>query len=440
MLSRVPGAVYRRLMRARPLGPRALVLGASVIAATLGIPSAPATAQAACAFDPATGVLTVTMASNMPATILRSGEGIALDGQPCGTAPDTATVTTTDTIVVTGAGGGDAEVLTIDLSGGALAPGRTAEASATDSEIEVQVTLAETATLRVAGGTTDDAFTVGTSGINLNAAETAEDVDVTVSGTPALELLGGDGADRLSAAGSAATGDPVSDVLLDGGAGDDTFVGRAGGSTFACGEGGDTLDYSAADGVNANLANGVVAPSGTLVDFVDGCENVIGTTSDDVLVGDGGANSLLGGEGDDLLEGRQGDDELDGGPGTDTVTFSGTSKPVVVDLKAGTAEGLGADTLMAVENVEGSKKSDEIVGNGVKNRLVGGDGHDVLSGGAKGDLLEGGRGNDYLVGGRGRDTLDAGAGRDRLDGGKSKDTCIPGKDPDAWTDCETVKL
>jgi len=428
--------MYRRDMRARRSRLR-IALGLAVcVPALIGVGAVPAVAQATCAFDEPTGVATINVASNLPATVLRSTDAIQVDGQACGT----ATVANTDVIQVTGPGGGPEEIFTIDMSGGAFAPGLTAESDG-DAEIEFQVTLGTASTLRIAGGTGDESFTVGTAGINLNATEGTDDVDVTITGGPAIELLGREGLDTLSVAGGDGTGDPVGDALLDGGAGDDTLIGLIGGSELVGGDGVDTLDYSRVpEGIEADLTAGVVKPYTGVIDFVDTCEDVIGTTANDILVGDAGANTLTGGDGDDTLDGRDGDDTLDGGAGTDTASFAGLKKAVVVDLRAGTAEGIGADTLIGIEDVEGSRKGDELSGDGAANLLDGGAGADLIVGRGKGDRLIGDDGNDDLSGGRGRDTLDGGAGRDILDGGKSRDTCIPGKDPDAWANCETVKL
>jgi Ca2+-binding RTX toxin-like protein len=429
------GAVYRRSMRSGRSRLLAVLGVAILVPAILTIGALPAAAQATCAFDEPTGVVTIAMASNLPATVVRSTDAIALDGVACGT----ATVTNTDLIGVTGPGGGPEEIFTIDLSGGAFAPGRTAE-SDPDAEIEFQVSLGEASTLRIAGGAVDESITAGTEGVNLNAAEATGDPDVVITGAPALEILGREGVDDLSVNGGDGTGEPMSDVLLDGGAGDDTLAGRIGGSTLIGGDGVDTLDYSTAGPLNANLATGVVQPLVGFVDFVETCENVIGSGENDVLVGDGGDNSLLGGEGDDILDGGKGDDELDGGAGNDTASYDSSNTAVVVSLKAGKAEGYGDDALSGIENVEGSRRGDELTGDGTPNELSGGAGPDVIASKGKGDILVGGKGGDDLSGGKGRDVLDGGQGRDVLDGGKSKDTCIPGKDPDSWTNCETVKL
>ncbi|NOU07056.1 MAG: calcium-binding protein, partial [Hyphomicrobiaceae bacterium] len=64
----------------------------------------------------------------------------------------------------------------------------------------------------------------------------------------------------------------------------------------------------------------------------------------------------------------------------------------------------GSDTLISIENVEGSKLADILIGSGVANVMRGGDGVDYLDGGAGDDVLEGGAGSDSLVGGAGSDT------------------------------------
>src|SRR5581483_5088751 len=118
-----------------------------------------------------------------------------------------------------------------------------------------------------------------------------------------------------------------------------------------------------------------------------------------------------------------------GGPGTDTVNYSrppsippengfSASGPVTVDLTAGTATGMGNDTLVDVQNATGSNFGDTITGNSLDNVLSGSDGNDVIDGGAGNDTLNGDDGADTLVGGssaNGSDTLNGDAGNDTLD-------------------------
>jgi len=134
----------------------------------------------------------------------------------------------------------------IDLSGGPFAPGVTPETDGGTSEIEFQVNLPSgTPIVRITGSTGDDHVVVGSAGINLNATEAVADVDVTIVGTPAIFLQGGDGADVLSVVGGTAEGSPVAGVSLRGDAGDDLLFAGLGPSSLEGGDGTDPLDYSA---------------------------------------------------------------------------------------------------------------------------------------------------------------------------------------------------
>ena len=132
------------------------------------------------------------------------------------------------------------------------------------------------------------------------------------------------------------------------------------------------------------------------------------TRDDDVLTGDGGANSLGGLAGDDRLSGMGGDDtllggndddRLDGGDGDDRLVGGAGQDDVQGGDGADTANGEGRDTL------DGGAGADVLIGDG---------GDDSLLGGAQGDSLQGGVGDDTLQGGGGRDVLFGGAGADRF--------------------------
>ena len=58
-------------------------------------------------------------------------------------------------------------------------------------------------------------------------------------------------------------------------------------------------------------------------DTIGSIENITGSSHDDTLVGNGGANVINGGAGDDSIDGRSGDDEIDGGTGFDTLLVNG---------------------------------------------------------------------------------------------------------------------
>ena len=174
---------------------------------------------------------------------------------------------------------------------------------------------------------------------------------------------------------------------------------------------------------------------GTLSDSInggDGNDVVQGGAGNDTLTGGNNADSLTGGDGNDSLNGGGssdtligglGNDTLNGGSSNDTVDFTAAAGAVIVNLAAGTATGDGNDTLIAVENVNGSGLGDTITGSSVANVLNGGGGGDTLFGGDANDKLTGGTGTDQLFGNNGHDTLkwdsadlaDGGIGFDTLD-------------------------
>lgn len=162
---------------------------------------------------------------------------------------------------------------------------------------------------------------------------------------------------------------------------------------------------------------------------------ISGQGGDDLICGGPGDDTLIGGDGDDVLVGRggndrlvggPGDDELRGGSGIDVADFSDAPGPVVVDLKAGTAQGEGTDAVSGIENLIGSSYGDTLRGDTRANAIRGGPGDDVIDGRGGDDLLEGGPGDDTIRGGTGRDTIRGGDGADRLVGGAGDDAVFGG--------------
>jgi Ca2+-binding RTX toxin-like protein len=192
------------------------------------------------------------------------------------------------------------------------------------------------------------------------------------------------------------TGSDFNDILtgnaganvLNGGAGDDRLVG---------GLGLDTAAYAGSQsGVTVNL--GVLTgqnTGGAGTDTLSGIEGVIGSSFNDVLIGDGGANTLAGGDGNDLLIGGAGNDTLAGGAGADTASYAGAASAVTIFLSWSPPQntgGAGADALSGVENLIGSNFNDTLRGSHYDNLLQGGGGNDVLSGELGDDVLDGGAG------------------------------------------------
>ena len=125
-----------------------------------------------------------------------------------------------------------------------------------------------------------------------------------------------------------------------------------------------------------------------LGDILVGIENVIGSDEDDMITGDGSANSLMGGGGDDTLNGgTAGNDTIDGGAGDDTIS--------------------------------------------------GGDETDPGDGTPFGDMLKGGAGDDTIDGGTGNNTINGGAGDDNLTGGTGINTFVFSPDDGAGVDIIT---
>jgi Ca2+-binding RTX toxin-like protein len=141
---------------------------------------------------------------------------------------------------------------------------------------------------------------------------------------------------------------------------------------------------------------------------------VNGTNGSNTLLGTNGNDGIFGYGGNDVLKGLGGADYLDGGSGTDLAAYIDSDEGVIVDLVSG--EGFGGDaegdTLVSIEDVQGSDHDDMLVGNNGDNDLTGWAGNDTLKGGGGADTLQGFDGNDLLKGGGGADTLNGGWGID----------------------------
>jgi Ca2+-binding RTX toxin-like protein len=156
----------------------------------------------------------------------------------------------------------------------------------------------------------------------------------------------------------------------------------------------------------------------TIAAFTD-IEDITGTRFDDFISGNSVANTFDGGAGADYIDGRSGDDTLIGGfgndtlngsKGNDTVSYNYADTGMRVLLKMDSAGGQAhrilangttvlEDSLIAVENIIGSRHSDILVGNDLANRIDGGASDDRLY-----TLIDGVV--DTMIGGAGSDTID----------------------------------
>jgi Ca2+-binding RTX toxin-like protein len=316
----------------------------------------------------------------------------------------------------------------------------------------------------------------------LPPGEESFESDVVDGGPGSDTLLWGDRiaavrvnlADNADPDGAENENDRVSGVeIAQTGAGVDTLIGTEANETFdpggerdsvSGGGGSDTISYaSSPDAVTVNLGD----EPGTL-DSLSGIDNAAGSSHDDVLVGDDGANALsglegndslvggsgldllLGGDDDDLLDGGAGGDALNGGDSEDSADYSARSAAIFANLDTNGGEAGEGDTYDDVEVLLGGTADDTLTGTSAKGGmgddtltaefgdggpgndrlksmpkrggdLEGGDGNDVLEGAGKFDDLEGDDGDDVLKGKGNADSLDGGLGDDVLNGGRGAD-------------------
>lgn len=171
-----------------------------------------------------------------------------------------------------------------------------------------------------------------------------------------------------------------------GGAGNDIIKGGAGADSLEGGSntagGGDWVSYEGSSaGVTVNVS-GVGSGGDAEGDVLFNFENIIGSSFDDTLAGDGGDNGFEGGSGADNIDG--------GGGFGDTVIYQHSAAGVIVDLNLTTAQSGGeadGDVLSNIENIRGSDHDDTLTGTSGANFLLGGLGADILTGGASADLF-----------------------------------------------------
>lgn len=162
--------------------------------------------------------------------------------------------------------------------------------------------------------------------------------------------------------------------------------------------------------------DGEIRVDGEVVAEVDDFENVIGTSGDDLILGNNEFNVLEGGAGNDAIHSFGGADIIDGGEGIDTALFTaGGGVTLDLDEDGNGVATIGetlSDTVFNFENINGSNNAgspnggaDNLSGNSGANVLNGQVGDDTLNGEGGDDTLIGGLGNDVLIGGEGADTF-----------------------------------
>jgi Ca2+-binding RTX toxin-like protein len=233
---------------------------------------------------------------------------------------------------------------------------------------------------------------------------------VTLTGNDLSNYLnGGSGNDHLNGGADSdrLNGGAGADAL-EGGGGDDILSGGAGTDALHGGTGIDRIVYGdAPGGLTVDLAFSANNTGIAAGDTFDSIESVYGSTFDDTLRGDDGANAIWGAAGDDTLEGGGGNDRLSGGAGADAlrggtgidqVSYNDAPGGLTVDLAFSASNtGIAAgDTFDSIENLYGSTFDDTLRGD---------NGANTIWGAAGDDTLEGGGGRDRLTGGAGADTF-----------------------------------
>jgi Ca2+-binding RTX toxin-like protein len=265
---------------------------------------------------------------------------------------------------------------------------------------------------------------------------------------------GGDGDDVIEGG--------MGNDILDGGLGNDFISGGSGRDTISGGKGRDYVlggpgeDWMTGSVVPTGVVEDTVSwedsPRGMVIDMRAGTATVVGGTVTDrfrafqVVVGTDRADVitapvdtqyrqhlLVGGGGNDVLVGYDQRDQLLPGPGDDEVSgvkggvvdYQDATQAVTVDLKAGTATGMGTDTLVGLDGAIGSPFDDVLSGVGLVTDVVmdGLGGNDTVRGTNYPDEMFGGEGTDRMYGYGGDDKLQGDAGSDWADAGTGSDKC-----------------
>jgi Ca2+-binding RTX toxin-like protein len=314
--------------------------------------------------------------------------------------------------------------------------------------------------ITVNGTNGDDVFGAAgdAGGVNVFGLQTAVNVFFPEQANDRLTLnaLGGD--DSVNASSLEADG---MQLTMNGGLGEDVFIGSEGGDLINGGDGNDVALMGAGDdtfvwnpgddndtlegqaGFDSMLFNGAnvaenidISPNGGRVLFFRDIASVLMDLNDVESIdftARGGADRVVVGDmsGTDVTEVNTDLAGTPGGPGDgqpDNVVVQATNGDDV-SLVAGDASGVSALGLAAQVNITGSEAANDrltinalagddvveasgLLAGAIALTANGGDDNDVLVGSDGNDVLSGGPGDDVLIGGLGIDVLDGGDGDD----------------------------
>ena len=242
----------------------------------------------------------------------------------------------------------------------------------------------------------------------------------------------------------------------------EAFEGGLGNDTIDGGAGGDRASYqSAGAAVTVTLGEGVAdgsATGGAGTDILRNIEDIRGSGFGDTLNGNSTNNTF---------EGLAGDDAINGGAGYDQARYSRSTAAITATFTGGgggtVLDGFGnTDTLTGIEEIYASDFADTLTGSSSNDNFRGQAGNDIIDGGAGYDRalyttgpvgagvtvtltgapgsgtatdnyghtdtlisiesIQGSHFNDLLTGGVGDETLEGMAGNDSINGGSGNDT------------------
>jgi Ca2+-binding RTX toxin-like protein len=232
------------------------------------------------------------------------------------------------------------------------------------------------------------------------------------------------------------------DDSLMGGQGDDHLMGGTGADILNGGQGRDLAQYMDADtaiGVVVDLRLtaqvGFGDQAGDQLISIEGIggswghDSLTGSTTDNLIFGNGGNDTIRGAGGNDELAGGEGNDYLDGGEGQDFIDGGEESDGGAdLDIISFATHSAGANDVFVFvlgANGSGSVNNGPVFGNDTYVNIEGvegfGDGRNNLTGNASSNVLLSFHGNDTLNGLGGDDLIDGRGGADSMTGGDGSD-------------------
>jgi len=372
----------------------AAFVGVAGVFLSLGVGSA--SAAATCNY--AAGVATITLQNDTAVVSKGSLNHLNVNGVWCAPALVNGDLANSGVQYIVVTGGGTADALVIDESGGMFEPGvmnppdwDSLLPAGIEGKNDVEFLLTDVETLSILGNAAADKITIGydqtaDSGGGIVNLNDDDDADVWLGQTAVY---------------------PV--ISVDGRGGDDVISGKGSHGTGVAHGTGDPID-----------SPGLTLSGGAGNDHLQGGENddwLAGGAGDDVIDGNGSDESPVdGGYCDVAIDVSTGQLEFMNWADGDWVDYSGSTGPVTVDLDPGEVQGLGSgsgpdvgtDVLQNIENVLGSPGNDSLSGDNTDNLLAGGAGDDTIAGDA---------GNDCEWGQDGNDTFNENEGTSQAQGG-----------------------